>query len=81
MNNNETKEFCLSLLEADSEEGLVDILKSKGYWDDPSIWRLYGDKEGNYSTAGGQQSSPDGSLVEKIINSVDASLTSKCLMK
>ena len=76
----DSKELCLRLLKTDREEDVINILKDAGYWDDPSVWRLYGDKEGNYSTAGAQQAEPEAALVEKIINSVDASLTNKCLI-
>ena len=76
-----TKSLCLSLLRSDTEEEVIQILKSAGYWDDASAWRLYGDKEGNFATAGSQQAEPEAALVEKIINSVDARLISKCLMQ
>ena len=80
MKNDDRKELCLSLLKADAEDEVIEILKKEGYWDDPSVWRLYGDQEGNYKTAGNQQAQPEAALVEKIINSVDASLTNKCLL-
>ncbi len=80
LSNNEAKTLCLSLLLADTEEEVIQILKSKGYWDNSSAWRLYGDKEGNFATAGSQQAEPEAALVEKIINSVDASLINKCLL-
>lgn len=81
MDNNKTKKLCLSLLHADTEEEVISILKNSGYWDQPTAWRLYGDKEGNYSVAGSQQAQPEAALVEKIVNSVDASLTNECLTR
>lgn len=81
MNNEDSKKLCLSLLHAETAEQIKQILRDHGYWDDKSLWRLYGDKPGNYSTAGGQQSLPDGALVEKLVNSVDASLTAQCLLR
>ena len=78
--NNELKKLCLSLLHSDSEEEVISLLKSVGYWDDPTVWRLYGDKEGNYAQTGNQQAAPEGALVEKIVNSVDACLINKCLI-
>jgi|GEM_PF-171001 len=81
MNNQEIKNFCLSLIKADSEEEVIRILKNKGYWDNKNVWRYYGDYENNYNTIGNQMSSPDAALVEKLINSVDARLMNECLIK
>ena len=80
MKNEELKDLCISLLNANSEDEVIQILTKVGYWDDPSVWRLYGDKEGNYSIAGSQQAEPEAALVEKLINSVDACLIGKCLV-
>jgi len=79
MTNEQTKEFALALLHADSEAEAIAILKDAGYWDDPSVWRDYGDSESNYSTIGNQQGRPEAAIVEKIINSVDARLMNACL--
>ena len=81
MTNKQVKEFALKLLYADSEIEVISILKAAGYWDDPSAWRLYGDKEGNWSAAGNQQTFPEASLVEKVINSVDSRLMLECLTR
>lgn len=77
----ESKELCLKLARADTEEEVIKILKKEGYWDDPNCWRLYGDLENNFSTIGNQQSSADTALVEKIINSVDAVLMRECITR
>ena len=77
--NEEIKEFALQLLHADSEDDVLTILKEAEYWDDPSLWRLYGDKEGNFATIGAQQSRPEAALVEKLVNSVDTRLILECL--
>ncbi|TNJ46364.1 hypothetical protein KFZ70_13075 [Tamlana fucoidanivorans] len=79
MNNKELIDFALSLVSANSEQQVINILSSKELWDNDSAWRLYGDKENNYSTIGAQQSRPEAALVEKLINSVDSVLTSECL--
>lgn len=81
MTNAQVKDFALSLLRADSETEIIAILKKAGYWDDPGAWRLIGDKDGNFSTVGNQQSRPEAALVEKIINSVDARLLNECLVQ
>ena len=78
MKAKEIKGLALSLLRADSEEEVIALLRAGGFWDDPSKWRLYGDKEGNFAQAGNQQSLPEAALVEKVINSVDARLMCEC---
>lgn len=75
----EARELCLQLLATDEEDEVVEILKRKGYWSDPSVWRPYGDIRNNRGVVGNQQSSPVAALVEKIVNSIDAVLTGRCL--
>jgi len=77
----ENRIFLMELLHADDEDTVISILKSRNYWDRPEVWREYGDRSGNFSTIGNQQSRPDAALVEKIINSVDARLMNECLVK
>lgn len=77
--NKESREFFMELLRADDENEVIGILKDRGYWDRPESWREYGDKPGNFTTIGNQQSRPEAALVEKIINSVDARLMNECL--
>jgi len=80
MNSEEAKKLCLNLLRADSEEEVISLLSHKGYWDEPKVWRLIGDREGNYSTIGNQQSKPEAALTEKVINAIDARLMNECLV-
>ncbi|MCY4262049.1 MAG: hypothetical protein OXC97_01825, partial [Candidatus Dadabacteria bacterium] len=77
----ENRKFLMELLRADDEDTVISILKSRNYWDKPEVWREYGDRSGNFSTIGNQQSRPEAALVEKIINSVDARLMNECLVK
>jgi len=35
----EAKKLCLELIDADCEEGVVEILKKRGLWDNPDYWR------------------------------------------
>lgn len=79
MSNQEAREFFMELLNADDEDAVISILQNQGYWDRPDVWREYGDRSGNFSTIGNQQSRPEAALVEKIINSVDARLMNECL--
>jgi hypothetical protein len=81
MNNEELKQLCLSLLHADIEGEVIQLLQQKGVWDDPEVWRYYGDREDNFSVIGNQQSRPEAALVEKVINSVDAVLMGECWLK
>ena len=69
---------CIDLLRADTEEQVINLLRQYGYWDDPSVWRPFGDKEDNFSTIGNQSANPEAALVEKLVNSVDAVLMGEC---
>ena len=80
-NDEQAKELCISLMKADAELEVIDILKEAKYWEDESLWRYYGDYENNYNTIGNQQSSPDAALVEKLVNAVDARLMNECLVR
>lgn len=71
--------LCLQLLYAEEENKIKTILSGAGFWDDLSLWKDYGDMDMNRSIVGNQQSSPVAALVEKLINSLDAVLTSECL--
>lgn len=75
------KDLCLALVNCETEEEVIEILKREKYWDNPDNWQLFGDDENNFSTIGNQQSKPESAIVEKIINSVDAMLMSECLKK
>ena len=76
-----TEQLALSLLRADSESEVIAILRKHDLWDEPKNWRLYGDRDGNFSVIGNQQSRPEAALVEKIVNSVDSRLMKECLAK
>jgi len=39
------RELCLKLAKAESVSEVRSILQTEGYWDDPSLWRDYGDIE------------------------------------
>lgn len=70
--------LCESLLRADTEERVISLLTEQGYWTDSSAWRNYGDVENNWGQSGNQQSLAEAALAEKVVNSVDATLISKC---
>jgi hypothetical protein len=73
------KDLCLSLVQCESEEEIIDILKKEKYWDRQENWQYFGADEGNFSIIGNQQSKPEAAIVEKIINAVDAMLLAECL--
>ena len=77
----DVKRLALDLLRADSEDKVIQILKTVGLWENDSVWRLYGDRDGNFATIGNQQARPEAALVEKLVNSVDARLLYECLVR
>ena len=81
LGNDDCKKLCLDILAADSEADVIALLNTAGLWSSPSAWRLYGDRENNFSTIGNQQSRPDAALVEKLVNSEDARLMSECMRR
>ena len=70
--------LCEALLRADTEEAVISLLTEQGYWTDASAWRHYGDVENNWGQSGNQQSLAEAALAEKVVNSVDATLISRC---
>jgi len=81
LGNDDCKKLCLDILAADTEADVIALLNTAGLWSSPSAWRLYGDRENNFSTIGNQQSRPDAALVEKLVNSEDARLMSECMRR
>jgi hypothetical protein len=68
------KQLFDSLLNADSESEVIEILSIAGYWNDTNVWRFYGDQPENWATVGNQQSRAEQALVEKAMNSIDTKL-------
>ncbi|HUW65268.1 MAG TPA: hypothetical protein VMW83_11375 [Spirochaetia bacterium] len=77
----ENRDLCLALMKADTEQKVIDVLKSADYWDRPEIWRFFGNYENNYNSIGNQQSRPEAALVEKLVNSIDARLMCECILR
>ncbi len=75
----DNKNLATRLMRADSADEVVNILQEAGYWHEERYWRYLGDIQTNFSSIGNQQSDPVASLVEKIINGVDARLMNACL--
>ncbi len=81
MRDERAKQLCLDMLRSDSEAQIIELLSSAGFWEDESVWRYYGDYEGNYGTIGNQSASSTAALAEKIVNSVDARLIGECIQR
>jgi hypothetical protein len=79
MNNGQIRDLCVGLLYAETEDEVIALLQNADYWEDPTLWRHYGDVENNWGQGGNQQSLAEAALVEKIVNSVDARLINECL--
>ena len=79
MNNGKIRDLCVSLISAETEDEVIGLLQGAGYWDDPTVWRHYGDVENTWGQGGNQQSLAEAALVEKIVTSVDARLINECL--
>lgn len=75
------KDLCLALIQCETEDEVIELLKQEKYWDRPENWQLFGSDENNYSIIGNQQSKPEAAIVEKIINSVDAILMGECFRR
>ncbi|WP_119388199.1 hypothetical protein [Taklimakanibacter lacteus] len=79
MNNGQIRSLCIALLQSETEDEVIDLLKQAGFWEKSELWRHYGDLENNWGQGGNQQSLAEAALVEKIVNSVDARLINECL--
>lgn len=79
MDNNQIKNLALSLVKADKEKQVVRILENNNFYENEKNWRDFGDKQNNFSTTGNQQKTGEAALVEKLINSIDSTLTKDCL--
>jgi hypothetical protein len=74
----QARDLCLRLLQAETDDEVIQLLGNHGYWTDRSVWKPYGDIPNNRSIVGNQQSSAVAALVEKLVNSIDAVLTAEC---
>jgi hypothetical protein len=66
------------LLEADTEESVLEALSKRELLNDRGRWRYLGDMPNNQSVVYAQQSTPAAALVEKYTNGVDAVLLRRC---
>ena len=80
MSNSKAEILCKSLINADAEREVIEILREAGYWHNPAVWRDLGDEPENYSTVGNQQSRSEHALAEKLINAIDTKLIAACAL-
>jgi hypothetical protein len=76
----DARKLCLELINTDSEDEVIGILKKWGYWDNPACWRYYGDDELNWNRAGNQQARADFAVNEKLVNTIDSRLMLECML-
>ena len=69
------------LFNSNSEEELDIVLEKNKIFNDPNNWKPYGGSFGNFGTFEGQQNHPVPALIEKITNSIDATLIKDCRLK
>lgn len=66
------------LYNADSEKEIDLVLAANKIFSDEKNWRPYGGTTGNFGTFESQQNHPVPALIEKITNSIDATLIKEC---
>ncbi len=74
------KDLFYALYQVDSEKEINDLIKITPTLLDSNNWKPYGGNYGNFGTFEGQQNNSIAALIEKITNSIDATLISKCLL-
>ena len=72
------EELFWRIFNANSEEELTTIINSEDIFNDRNNWKPYGGIEGNFGTFEAQQNNAIPALVEKITNSIDATLIKEC---
>ena len=72
------KELFFQLFNAKCEKDILMVLKQNKTLFEDTNWRPLGANSNNYGIIENQQSSPIAALIEKITNSIDATLMQKC---
>lgn len=72
------RKLLVELLEAESEDDALEVLKKHHLLDAQDRWRPLGGMRNNQSVVQAQQSSPAAALVEKLTNGIDAILLRHC---
>jgi len=72
------KKIFWELYNADSESEVEKIINKYRVFEDKENWKPYGGNKGNFGTFESQQNHPVPALIEKITNSIDATLIKEC---
>jgi len=72
------RELFFQLFSAEKEENILEIIKNSLNFFSDENWKPLGGNSNNYGIIENQQSSPVAALIEKITNSIDATLMKKC---
>lgn len=72
------KKIFWELYNADSESEVEKVIKKHQIFHDNENWKPYGGNKGNFGTFESQQNHPVPALIEKITNSIDATLIKDC---
>lgn len=75
------EKMFLDLFQANSEEELDLVLAKYSVFKDSGNWLPYGGNKGNFGTFESQQNNPVPALIEKITNSVDATLIKEARLR
>lgn len=75
------EKLFFKLLYAKNEKELDVLISNNNLLNNPENWKPYGNDFTNYSLFENQQSNATGALIEKVMNSIDATLTRQCLLK
>lgn len=71
------KNLFLDLYNSNSESEVIEIM-NRPVFKNPENWLPYGGNKGNFGTFESQQNHPVPALIEKITNSIDATLIKEC---
>ena len=75
------REIFWKLFNANSEKEIDEIIDNNPIFNSSENWKPYGNNMGNFGTFENQQNHPVPALIEKITNSIDATLIKDCLLK
>lgn len=75
------EKMFFDLLYTKTEKEMTEYIQNNALLRNPENWQPYGNDPANYSLFENQQSNATGALIEKIMNSIDATLTRQCLVK
>ena len=73
------KEFAIDLVNAETEDQVVEILDKEGFWKaEEDYWQDIGDLPNNFGVIHAQSKYADRAIVEKLTNAIDSLLILEC---